>query len=260
MARIVAISNQKGGVGKTTTAVNLGASLAGLGHKTLIVDLDGQASASSALGFQRRDVPAGVSDVLLGAVEMAAVIQETEIDNLDLCPADPGLVGAEVALVSELGRERRLRRGLEVIRASYDWILLDCPPSLGLLTINGLTAADSVLVPLQAEYYAMEGMGDLLETVHAVREHLNPDLEREGIVVTMADMRTNLCREVLEQVRSAFGNEVFATTIPRNVRLAEAPSHGLCVLEHAPESTGAAAYRDLALELSARRGAFRVAS
>lgn len=255
MARIVAVSNQKGGVGKTTTAVNLAAALAVHGQRVLVIDLDPQGNASSGLGYPRTDVTMGVYDVLLEFRSLDSVLMPTALDNLQVVPATRDLVGAELELVDEQGRERKLRKALNPVREEYDWILIDCPPSLGLLTINALCAADSVLIPLQAEYYAMEGLGELLRTIGAVKKGgLNPDLEREGIVLTMADTRNNLCREVEAQARELFGTEVFETVIPRNVRLGEAPSFGKSIVEYDPRSTGAQAYIALARELLQRRG------
>jgi len=253
MARIIAISNQKGGVGKTTTAVNLSAALAKTGHRVLVVDLDPQGNASSGLGYPRSRVTMGIYDALLGYRDIESVLLPTEMDTLHLIPASRDLVGAEVELVDEPGRERRLRKILNRVRDAYDWIVIDCPPSLGLLTLNALTAADSVLIPLQAEYYAMEGLGELLRTVGAVRKSLNPDLVREGIVLTMVDTRNNLCREVVAQTRELFEGEVFETSIPRNVRLGEAPSFGQSIIEYDPRSAGSLAYVKLAHELVHRR-------
>jgi len=255
MARILAISNQKGGVGKTTTTVNLAAALATEGHRVLVVDLDPQGNASSGLGYPRSDVTMGVYDALLEFRDLESVRMPTALDALQVVPATRDLVGAELELVDAQGRERKLRKALNAVREDYDWILIDCPPSLGLLTINALVAADAVLIPLQAEYYAMEGLGELLRTITAVRKGLNPDLEREGIVLTMADVRNNLCREVESQARELFGSEVFETVIPRNVRLGEAPSFGKSIVEYDPRSTGAQAYIALARELLGRRGA-----
>jgi chromosome partitioning protein len=254
MARILAISNQKGGVGKTTTAVNLAASLARYGQRVLLVDLDPQGNASSGLGAARVDMSMGVYDALLEYREAEDVRVPTSLDRLDLMPATADLVGAEVELVSAARREHRLRRALQSLRDEYDWVLIDCPPSLGLLTINALTAADAVLVPLQAEYYAMEGLGDLVRTIMAVQRGLNPDLRREGIVITMSDTRNKLSREVERQARALFGAEVFDTVIPRNVRLGEAPSHGRSIVEYDARSQGAVAYLALAAELLRRHG------
>ncbi len=253
MARILAISNQKGGVGKTTTAINLSAALATRGARVLLVDLDPQANATSGLGVPRDGLEAGIYDVLLEACPAAEAIRPDVVPGLDLLPATRDLVGAEVELVQELARERRLLRSLDPVRDGYDWVLLDCPPSLGLLTVNALVAADGVIIPLQAEYYAMEALGELLRTIDAVRRHLNPDLVREGILVTLADQRTNLSRDVEAQAREVFGREVFQTVIPRNVRLGEAPSHGRPVVTWDPSSTGAKAYLALAEELLATR-------
>lgn len=249
MARVLSVSNQKGGVGKTTTTVNLAAALAQRGERVLVVDLDPQGNASSGLGYPRQDVSMGIYDALLGYREVESVRMPTSIDTLQVIPATRDLVGAEVELVDEPNREKQLRKVLNRVRDDYDWILIDCPPSLGLLTINALVASDSVLIPLQAEYYAMEGLGELLRTVNTVRKSLNPDLEREGIVITMTDNRNRLCREVESQSREVFGAGVFKTTIPRNVRLGEAPSHGKSIVEYAPTSLGAQAYLELADEL-----------
>lgn len=257
MARVLAISNQKGGVGKTTTAVNLAAALAVAGERVLVIDLDPQGNASSGLGYPRAEVTMGIYDALLEFRDLDSVRMPTGLDGLQLVAATRDLVGAEVELVDEPGRERKLRKALNAIRDAYDWVLIDCPPSLGLLTINALVAADAVLVPLQAEYYAMEGLGELLRTIAAVRKAMNPDLAREGIVLTMADQRNNLCREVEHQARTLFGDEVFQTVVPRNVRLGEAPSFGKSIVEYDPRSTGAQAYVALAGELVARRGARR---
>jgi len=253
MARILSVSNQKGGVGKTTTTINLAAALAKAGQRVLLVDLDPQGNASSGLGYPRREVTMGIYDALLEYRDIDSVLMPTALDGLQVIPASRDLVGAEVELVDEPNRERRLRKVLNHVRERYDWVLIDCPPSLGLLTINALVASDGVLIPLQAEYYAMEGLGELLRTVGMVRRALNPDLEREGIVITMTDQRNRLCREVESQARQVFGEGIFETTIPRNVRLGEAPSHGKSIVEYAPSSSGAQAYIDLGDELLRRR-------
>ncbi len=252
MARILAVSNQKGGVGKTTTTINLAAALALAGQRTLVIDLDPQGNASSGLGYPRSEVTMGIYDVLMEFRDLESVRMPTGLDKLELVPANRELVGAEIELIEEDNRERKLRKALQLVRDQYDWILIDCPPSLGLLTINALCAADAVLVPLQAEYYAVEGLSELLRTIGAVRKGLNPDLERQGIVITMTDVRNNLCREVERQVRELFGDEVFRTVIPRNVRLGEAPSFGKAIVEYDPRSQGAKSYIALGDELLAR--------
>jgi len=254
MARIVSVSNQKGGVGKTTTAVNLAASLASLGQRVLLVDMDPQGNATSGVGFPRNEVPMGVYDALLDHREAAECIMQTGTPNLDVLPASQDLVGAELELIDLKGRERRLRTALLSVRGDYDWIFIDCPPSLGLLTLNALAASDSVLVPLQAEYYALEGLSELLRLMAFVKERLNPDLEREGIVLTLSDRRTNLCRSVEEDVRDMLQDEVYEVVIPRSVRLGEAPSFGRPILDYDRRSTGAEAYLALAHEVLARRG------
>ncbi len=252
MPRILAISNQKGGVGKTTTSINLAASLAHLGQPTLLVDLDPQGNASSGLGFPKEDVSQGTLDMLLDHASLRSVLLPTALDDLHLVPATRQLIGAEVELMQCFGREMRLHKALADIPESYEWVILDCPPSLGFLTVNAVAAADSVLIPVQAEYYAMEGLGELLRTMSEVRKALNPRLAREGVVVTLADHRTNLCREVIDELRTVFGEEVFTTMIPRNVKLGEAPSYGKPALSYAPSSVGAQAYLALARELLTR--------
>ena len=253
MARVLAISNQKGGVGKTTSAVNLAAAFAMLERRVLLVDIDPQGNASSGLGHRRDDSTMGVYDALMGYRDVDSVLTPTSLDNLQLLPATRALVGAELELVEEPNRERRLRRLLNTVREQYDDIVIDCPPSLGLLTLNGLVASDAVLIPLQAEYYAMEGLGELLRTIAAVRRSLQPDLEREGILITMSDARNNLCRDVEDQARKLFGEGVLQTVIPRNVRLGEAPSFEKSIHEYDASSTGSMAYISLAKELLQRR-------
>jgi len=252
-ARVLALANQKGGVGKTTSAVNLAASLAASERATLLVDLDPQGNASSAFGIHDPEVH--VYDALVGECVMKDALHPTELPHLQVVPAGPDLVGAEIELVGSEARERRLARALADLRGSYEFVLIDCPPSLGLLTLNALTAADSVLIPLQCEYYALEGLARLNDTIARVRDALNPELALEGIVLTMIDRRSNLARQVESEVREHFGERVFRTVIPRNVRLSEAPSHGKPVLLYDVRSSGAAAYLRLADELLGRLAA-----
>jgi len=251
MGRVVAVANQKGGVGKTTTAINLAAGLAAFNRKILLVDLDAQANATSGLGFSRRGEGPGAYEVLLGADALSA-IRPTEFPNLSLLPSSRDLVGAEIELVDRPGREAHLRSAIDPVRGSFDQIFVDCPPSLSLLTVNALTAADSVLIPIQTEYFALEGLTELLETVDRVRQAYNPALSVEGIVLRMYDDRTNLARQVTEDIRNHFGKEVYETVIPRNVRLGEAPSFGKPVLAHDIKSRGAEAYIALAREFLKR--------
>ena len=254
MPRVIAISNQKGGVGKTTTAVNLAAALARAGFQTLLVDVDPQGNASSGLGHPKHQAPWGVAEAMLGLEALSTCVIQTDQPGLELAAATPALVGAEIEMVNLPNRERRLAVALAELSKPYDFVLIDTPPSLGLLTLNALVAADGVLVPLQAEYYAMEGLGELVRTIGAIRRGLNPRLVRDGIVLTMTDGRTRLGREVEAQAREVFGNEVFQTIIPRAVRLAEAPSHGKSIFGYDPSSRSAAAYAALADELIARIG------
>jgi chromosome partitioning protein len=250
--RVVAIANQKGGVGKTTTAINFAASLAHYGQRTLVIDLDPQGNASSGLGFPKDHVEQGSLDVVLGRANLDDVIQNTLVEGLDLLPATRDLIGAEVELMQTTQRETRLQSALGSASSHYDWIILDCPPSLGFLTVNALVAADSVLIPVQAEYYALEGLGELLRTLSVVRKRLNSKLKREGIVLTLHDTRNNLCNMVEEQLRELFKDEVMDTVIPRNVRLGEAPSYGRPILAYDPSCWGARAYLSLAREVLAK--------
>ncbi len=250
MAQVYAVVNQKGGVGKTTTAVNLGAYLAALGKFVLLVDLDPQANATSALGVDHRQVERGIYEALCGAARVQDVVVETRTPGYRLAPATGALAGANVELVGMDRREWRLYDALLEVRGAYDYILIDCPPSLGLLTVNGLVAGDQVLIPVQAEYFALEGLGQLLETVGLVRQHIKPDLSVLGAVLTMYDKRNTLSDAVMRDLYQYFPDRIFRTTIPRNVRLAEAPSHGRSILEYDPASTGAKAYERLAREIA----------
>ena len=254
MARTVAISNQKGGVGKTTTAINLAASLAALDRRVLLLDLDPQSNATSGMGFPRSREGPNAYDVLSGTPASDA-IRETAFPNLWLLPSGRDLVGAEIELVGEPAREQRLRTALDPVRDRFDFVFIDCPPSLSLLTVNALSAADSVLVPMQTEYFALEGVSELLETIERVRTAFNPLLTVEGIVLTMYDDRTNLGRQVTDDIRAHLGEKVYETIIPRNVRLGEAPSYGKPVLAYDIKSRGAEAYLALAREFLKRRAA-----
>jgi chromosome partitioning protein len=253
MARIIAIANQKGGVGKTTTAINLGASLALAERKTLIIDIDPQGNASSGLGVEKGEGTRTVYDILVEQESVGSCIQRSvHFPTLDVIPSNRDLVGAEIELVTREGRESLLRAALGEVRGEYDFILVDCPPSLGLLTLNTLTAADSVLIPIQCEFYALEGLSQLLSTIRLVQRGLNPDLEIEGVLLTMFDRRLNLSRQVAEEAREYFGTRVFESAIPRNVRLAEAPSFGQPISMYDVLSAGAQSYLALAEELLAR--------
>lgn len=253
MSRVIAIANQKGGVGKTTTAINLGASLAVAERRTLIIDVDPQANATSGLGVDRGNASPNIYDVLVRGEPLGeATRNQVHFPFLDLVPATRDLVGAEIEMVSMISRETVLRRAMESVRDDYDFVLVDCPPSLGLLTLNTLTAADSVLIPIQCEFYALEGLSQLLNTIRLVQKALNPGLEIEGVLLTMYDKRLNLSRQVAGEAMEYFGRRVFRTAIPRNVRLAEAPSFGEPILQYDILSTGAQSYLALAKELMAR--------
>jgi chromosome partitioning protein len=252
VVRVTACTNQKGGVGKTTTVINLATYLALSGTPTLVIDLDPQGNATSGLGIDRRVLDRSVYDALIDRVSIGDLTVGTPIDGLDLVPSAPALSGAEVELVSIPARERRLAASLAGLDGRYERVLVDCPPSLGLLTVNALTAADGVLIPIQTEYYALEGLSQLVNTIRLVRESLNPRLEIEGVLLTMYDARTNLSAQVAAEVRRHMNGTVYDTVVPRNVRLSEAPSHGLPVALYDPSSRGAQAYRELAAEVHAR--------
>jgi chromosome partitioning protein len=252
VGRIVACANQKGGVGKTTTVVNLGAYLALSGDRVLVVDLDPQGNATSGLGIDRARLERSVYDAVIGNAEILDLVLPTMIEGLSVVPSTTALAGAEVELVAVDDREHRFARRLLAIAPSYEHVLLDCPPSLGLLTVNALTAADAVLVPLQCEYYALEGMAQLVATINLVRDHLNPDLAVEGVLLTMFDARTRLSEDVAAEARAHLGGSVYQSVIPRSVRLSEAPSHGRPIARYRPDSKGALAYEAFAAEFRAR--------
>ena len=251
MARIIAIANQKGGVGKTTTAVNLAAALAATPKRVLLIDLDAQGNATMGSGIDKRDLQASTCDVLLEELHAEDAIMET-VEGFDLLPGNTDLTAAEIELMDEEGREQRLKRALDPLRPRYDFIIVDCPPALSLLTLNALTAADSVLVPMQCEYYALEGLSALMETIEALRARLNPGLEIEGVLRTMFDVRNNLANAVSAELVQHFGDQVFRTIIPRNVRVAEAPSHGQSIVGYDRASRGGVAYLGLAGEILRR--------
>ncbi len=254
MSKVIAVANQKGGVGKTTTAVNLSACLAKMGKKILIIDIDPQGNATSGLGGDAKETEKSIYDVLINSASLNEVIYESEYKNLFICPSNPALSGAEVELVTVMGREYQLKSAIEEIRNDYDYIIMDCPPSLGLITLNAFSACDSVLVPIQCEYYALEGLSSLTGTIKRVKKVLNPKIEIEGVLLTMFDARTNLAIQVVDEVKKYFPDKVYKTIIPRNVRLSEAPGFGQPIIAYDPASRGSESYIDLAEELVERSG------
>ena len=253
MGKIIAFSNQKGGVGKTTTCVNMSAYLAHKGYKCLIVDLDAQGNATSGLGFAKSEVKNSVYNVMIDDMPIEQAVLKTDVEGLDILPSNIDLAGAEVELVYVKEREKVLRRVLENAKDSYDFITIDCPPSLGLLTINALAASDTVMIPIQSEYYALEGLSQLMNTIKLVVKHLNPTLKIEGVVLTMNDNRAIISRQISQEIRKYFGKRVFDTVIPRNIRLAEAPSHGKPIMLHDTRCSGAKAYLALTEEYLGRQ-------
>ena len=254
MGKVIAVANQKGGVGKTTTSVNLAASLAATEHTTLLIDIDPQANGSSGVGIDSKEVDASIYEILIGERSIEEATQTLDMPFLDVVASHINLVGAEIEMIDVPERERLLKRALQTARRKYDFIVIDCPPSLGLLTLNSLTAADSVLIPVQAEYFALEGLGQLLNTIKIVRQHLNPELEIEGVLLTMFDTRLRLSNQVAEEVRRYFGEKVFKTIVQRNVRLSEAPSFGKPVLLYDATSMGSRNYMSLAREILRNHG------
>lgn len=252
MGRIIAIANQKGGVGKTTTAINLAAALAEAGQKVLAIDFDPQGNLSSGIGIEKESIKNSVYDLLINGTNFYSVLQSTDIKNLDILPTNVNLAGAEIELQDEENRDTKLKEKVDAIKSEYDFIIIDCPPSLSLLTINALTAADSVLIPIQCEYYALEGLGQMVKTINLIRKRLNKKLTVEGVVFTMYDARTNLSQQVVESVKETLDEYIYNAIIPRNVRLAEAPSYGQPITEYDTRSSGAESYRMLAAEVISR--------
>ena len=254
MTKVIAIANQKGGVGKTTTAINLASSLAVLEKKVLLIDADPQANATSGTGFDLKNIKTSIYECLIDEVNPKDIILNTSVENLDIIPSHIDLVGAEIEMLNQPNRENLMKLVINKIKDDYDFILLDCSPSLGLLTVNALTASDSVIIPVQSEYYALEGLGKLLNTIKIIQTRLNPDLQIEGFLLTMFDSRTNLSNQVVEEVKKHFESMVFETIIQRNVKLAEAPSHGVSIIEHDAASKGAVNYLNLAREILQKNG------
>ena len=252
MAKVIAIANQKGGVGKTTTSVNLSACLGELGQRVLLIDIDPQGNATSGLGIDKGKIEKSIYDVLVDDIPIKDTVIGTEVDNLKVLPATIQLAGAEIELVASMSRETKLKKAIDKVKNEYDFVIIDCPPSLGLLTINSLTAANSILVPIQCEFYALEGLSQLLKTITLIQDNLNQDLVLEGVVLTMFDSRTNLSGQVVQEVKNHFQQKVFKTIIPRNVRLSEAPSFGRPVIKYDPKSKGAEVYYNLAKEVLAQ--------
>lgn len=248
MGKIISVANQKGGVGKTTTTINLSTLIAKKGKKVLMIDADPQGNASSGVGLDRDDIELSIYDILIDEVEFDNVVKKTNIKKLDICPSNINLAGAEVELVSVMSREHRLKEKLDKIKDNYDYIIIDCPPSLGLITLNAFTASDSVLIPVQCEYYALEGLGQLLNTINLVKKHLNKNLEIEGALLTMYDVRTNLSNQVVKEVKNYFNDKVYKNVIPRNVKLSEAPSYGMPISLYDPRSKGAKSYEKFVKE------------
>lgn len=254
MAHVISIANQKGGVGKTTTTINLAVCLADAGNRVLIIDSDAQGNATSGIGIQKSQVEKDIYDVLVDEIPIKEAILKTNHQHVDIVPATIQLAGAEIELTAQMAREMRLKLGLEAVLNDYDYVLIDCPPSLGQLSINAFTASNSILIPVQSEYYALEGLSQLINTVRLVQKHFNPNLAIEGVLLTMYDARTNLGAQVIEEVRKYFGDRVYDTIIPRNTRLAEAPSHGVSIIDYDPKSRGAEVYQELAKEVLAANG------
>lgn len=252
MGKIVAIANQKGGVAKTTTAINLAACIADLGKRVLLIDIDPQGNSSSGLGVDKANLNYCIYDVLINGLPIESVMCKSEIDGLDIIPATIQLAGAEIELVTAISREVKLKKAVQSVKDKYDYIFIDSPPSLGLLTINALTAADSIIIPIQCEYYALEGLGQLMNTIELIRKHLNQNLQIEGVLLTMFDARTNLSIQVVDEVKEYFRDKVYSTIIPRNVRLSEAPSHGKPIILYDSKSKGAEVYQELAKEVIER--------